>query len=183
MTNFIFFDTDCFCSFLWCNRENLLIKLFPNQIILPTEVREEISNAHNRLIKQLDQLLVYKKVELKEVTFDDDVYQDYLKLSEYEYAKKENNKLIGAGEASCIAFAKNIEGSIVASNNLSDVSYYVRKFQIKLITTPIILYKAYKENFITREEGDGIWHEMTEKRNKLPYDLFSEYLYYVKNEI
>jgi len=179
LTNFIFFDTDCFCSFLWCYREDLLIKLFPKRIILPTEVREEISNAHNRLIRQLEQLLAYKKVKLQDVTFDDDVYQDYLKLSEYEYAKKENNKLIGVGEASCIAFAKNIEGSIVASN----ISYYVKKFQIKLITTPIILYKAYKENFISREEGDTIWHEMREKRNKLPFDLFSEYLHYEKEEI
>lgn len=183
MTNFIFFDTDCFCSFLWCDREDLLIKLFPGRIVLPTEVREEIANAHNKLIKQLEQLIACKKVELRDVTFDEDVYKDYLNLSEYEYAKKENNKLIGAGEASCLAFAKNIKGSIVASNNLRDVCYYIKKFQLKLITTPDILYKAYKENFISKKVGDDIWLKMIEKKRKLPYDSFSIYLYYEKKEL
>lgn len=49
--------------------------------------------------------------------------------------------MIGKGEAASISLAKEHNG-IVASNNLSDIAYYIEKFKLKHITTGDILLES-----------------------------------------
>lgn len=44
MTDKLFFDTDCISAFLWVKEENILFKLYPNRVVLPKQVFDELSN-------------------------------------------------------------------------------------------------------------------------------------------
>jgi len=44
MTKKLFFDTDCISAFLWVREENILLKLYPDNIILPKPVYNALNN-------------------------------------------------------------------------------------------------------------------------------------------
>ena len=44
----IFFDTDCISSFLWVNKENLLLGLELGELVIPREAFIELSNPSVR---------------------------------------------------------------------------------------------------------------------------------------
>lgn len=165
----IYFDTDCLCSFLWVNKEDILLKLYANRIIVPKQVYEELSNpCVPHLKNQIDQLVSNNKVEVKAINIS--------QLSLYkEITDGKSYKGIGKGEASAIILALPTRG-ILASNNMKDIDYYIKLYKLEHLTTGKILKEALGKNIIDELEGNDIWNEMRQKRRTLPCSTFSEYL-------
>lgn len=173
MTNKLFFDTDCISSFLWVKEENLLLKLYPNRIILPKQVYDELSNPSIPHIKnKVTKLCLNGDISTKEVLTNTEEFNLYYELA---IAPPKGKKIIGKGEAAAIALAKTYNG-IIASNNLRDISKYVKKYNLEHVATGDILVAALNKGYIDETTGNQIWSNMIAKRRMLPTSTFTEYL-------
>lgn len=177
MTNKLFFDTDCISSFLWVKEENLLLKLYPNRIILPKQVFEELSNPSIPHIKnKVTKLCLSGDISTKEILINTEEFNLYYELA---VAPPKGEKIIGKGEAAAIALAKTYDG-IMASNNLRDISKYIKKYNLEHVATGDILVAALNKGYIDETTGNRIWSNMIAKRRMLPTNLFTEYLKTIK---
>lgn len=177
MTSKIFFDTDGLSAFLWAKEECLLTKLFP-KIIVPKEVYIEMSKPGVEWMKKNIDLLVRKgQVEIEDIEYNTEEFKLY---SELALNIEPNKKLIGRGEAAAISLACKYQG-ILASNNLSDISIYIEKYNLEHLTTGDILIMAYENSLITEDEGNIIWGKMLKKRRKIGANTFSEYMCIKRN--
>jgi predicted nucleic acid-binding protein len=173
LTDSLFFDTDCISAFLWVKNESLLPQLYPGRIVIPGPVYEELSNPKIVHLKvRIDALVSVGQAEIVEIIVGTKEYNMFYKLA---VEPDQGQKLIGRGEASSIALAKENDG-IVASNNLRDISIYIEEFQLKHITTGEILINAYNKELITEVDGNTIWASMLAKRRKLGAASFSDFL-------
>ena len=176
LTDKLFFDTDCISAFLWADNENILAKLFPNRIIIPKEVYDELSYPNLNHIKamkaQIDLLVKSKQATIGTIEVSSDAYRLYDKLTNNPDS---GHKIIGKGEAACISLAY-IHGGIIASNNLKDISSYIKEYNLVNLTTGDILKMALDAKYITEDQGNQIWLNMLSKRRKLGYKSFTEYL-------
>lgn len=100
------------------------------------------------------------------------IYKLYRKLTSHPNT---GHKIIGRGEAASIALAKEKQG-IVASNNLKDISAYVREYNLLHLTTGDIMKMAFDAGYIDESQGNEIWTNMIKRRRKLGHDSFSDYL-------
>lgn len=173
MTDKLFFDTDCISSFLWVNEENILFKLYPNRVILPKQVYEELSNPSIPHIKlKVDDLCSNGDVSIKDILIGSKEYELYYELA---FSPPKGEGAIGKGEAASIALAKTYNG-IIASNNMKDVASYVKKYDLEHVTTGDILVAALNKGYIDEALGNQIWSKMLNKKRMLPTSSFSEYL-------
>lgn len=173
MTDKLFFDTDCISAFLWVKEENILFKLYPNRVVLPKQVFDELANPSIPHIKRKVQELCSKgEVSTKEILVNTDEYKIYHQLT---VSPPKGVRIIGKGEAAAIALAKAYNG-IIASNNLKDISDYVKKYDLEHVTTGDILVTALNKGYIDEPTGNKIWNNMIRKQRLLPTDTFSEYL-------
>ena len=76
---------------------------------------------------------------------------------------------------SVISLAKARNG-ILASNNLTDVCKYVKKYNLDHITTATSLVEFYNEKLITYSEAKSYWRTMEQFQIKLPKTSF-DYFY------
>ncbi|MTI94355.1 MAG: hypothetical protein FH749_02550 [Firmicutes bacterium] len=168
----LFFDTDCISSFLWVREERILLNLYPRRIVLPQEVFNELSNPSIPHIKrQVDKLIADGHITTQRIFTDTEEFQLYNQLA---IAPPAGDIVIGKGEASAIALAK-VHRGILASNNLSDITKYVEKYQLNHITTADILIDAYNNGFISENHGNQIWRNMLAKKRRLPAASLSDY--------
>jgi predicted nucleic acid-binding protein len=169
----IFFDTDCISSFLWVKRTDILLNLYGKRIILPEQVLDELSNPGvSHLSTKANQLLSQNQIGTAEILVGTEEFDLYYMLTRNpQYGQKR----IGKGEASAIALAKVRKG-ILASNNLKDIRYYIQQFNLKNLTTPMILRDALLRKLIDETEGNAIWRQMINKRRKLPAATFTDYI-------
>lgn len=173
MISMLYFDTDCFSSFLWVKKEDILFRLYPGRVLLPRQVYIELSNPSVPHFKtRVNQLRLEGRLSTKEILVDTEEYRLYYALAISPPAGK---KVIGKGEAAAIALAKTHCG-ILASNNLSDVAEHVDKYRLKHLTTGDILVAALINGHIDEMTGNYIWDGMKEKKRMLPTDSFTEYL-------
>jgi predicted nucleic acid-binding protein len=172
LTKPIFFDTDCLSAFLWTNKQEILVKLYPGRLKIPEQVYTELSAPGvERLRKQMDILLNRKKFE--EVKMPDgsaasDLYYEMLQ-------HRPGHKLMGNGEAACIALARTADGT-VASNNFSDIAYYIDKYDLQHLATGDILVEALDGRLITINEGEEVWTKMLHYGRAMFAATFSDYL-------
>ena len=173
MTKPLIFDTDCLSAFLWVNQQSLLVQLYPGQIVIPSEVLAELSFPGIAHLKaRMDLLIKNKDVQLVSIQTGTEEYQLYRKMT----AKPEpGHVIIGKGEAAAIALARVKEG-IVVSNNLKDVRAYVSEMGLQHITTGEIFKDALDSGLITEAEGNKLWQDMLQKRRRLGFSSFTEYL-------
>lgn len=171
MTDRYFFDTDCLSAFLWVRGENILSKLYKNKIILPKQVYNELEKVPY-LFKRVNSLLDNKQIRVESIKINTPEFNDYVEMT---CSPKDGLKIIGSGEAAGIAMAKHRNG-ILCSNNLRDIIPYIKKYEIKNMTTGEILIQAMNEGLITEDDGNRIWSDMLAKRRILPALSFSEYL-------
>ncbi len=171
MTEKIFFDTDCLSAFLWVRGESILAKLYSGRIILPAQVYNELKKVPH-LKAKADILKHNGDLQVASMEVATEEYRLYLQMTT---APEKGMKIIGDGEAAGIAMAKQRNG-ILASNNMRDISPYVKKYHIEHITTGDILIEALEAGFITEAEGNTIWQDMIMKRRLLPSATFSDYL-------
>ncbi len=168
----IYFDTDCLVTFLLVEREEILEKLFKGRIIIPRQVYVEIEKLVIRKILKIkpNDFIKNSKAQI----YDAMINSDEEKLFE-ELIHGENGKSIGSGEAICIAFAKT-SGGILSSNNLKDICYYIKKYNLEFITTGDILVLALQKEIININEGKKIWGMMLKYKRKTGPNTFKEYL-------
>ncbi|MDO4501432.1 MAG: hypothetical protein Q4B60_09225 [Erysipelotrichaceae bacterium] len=175
MTKTVFIDTDCISAFLWVDEENILTKLF-SDIIIPKEVYDELSHPGLNRLKgmkeQIDVLISQNQIQLMHIEYGSEAYRLYEQLSRYP---KKGHKVIGKGEASAISLAKTNNG-IIASNNLKDIMSYVDEYNLEYLTTGDIMKMALEKGYINIEQGEKIWSDMLNKRRKLGYPTFSDFL-------
>lgn len=173
MTDSLFFDTDCISAFLWVNSQSLLAGLYPGRVVIPRPVYNELSYPTTPHLKQrINYLINNKLADLAAIDVNSETYVLYYKLS---VSPDKGDKVIGPGEAAAIALAKTCNG-VVASNNLSDIGVYIKRFGLKYLTTGDILIEALEKGFITEDEGNALWASMLAKRRKLGAASFSEYI-------
>ena len=177
MTKKLFFDTDCFSSFLWVNQEQLLLRLYPGRIVIPNEVSVELSNPciphikkkmnHMSSLGQLQKKQLFNESEESRLFYDMTINPD------------KNVVPIGKGEAAALALAKVYKG-LVASNNVKDIRYYVEKWHLDYITSAEILVEAKCMSLIDESEGNKIWLDMLAKKRSLPANSFTEYIEHMR---
>ena len=173
MTEPLFFDTDCLSAFLWINNQSLLAQLYPGRVIIPAQVYAELSIPSVPHLKQrIDTMINNGDTRIETIQADTEEYRLYRKL----VSKPDpGHVIIGNGEAAAIALAKE-QGGILASNNLRDISVYVSEFSLQHMTTGDILKEALDRGLITEAIGNQLWQNMLQKRRRLGYQSFSDYL-------
>lgn len=171
MTDQYFFDTDCLSAFLWIREESILAKLYAGRIILPAQVYDEIRKVPH-LQARVDILKENRELSVEHMIVGSDEYYDYMQMTA---SPEEGMRIIGSGEAAGIAMVRH-RGGVLASNNMRDIVPYVKKYELKHITTGDILINAMEAGIITETEGNTIWSAMIRKRRMLPASTFSEYL-------
>ena len=60
----------------------------------------------------------------------------------------------------------------MASNNLKDISYYIKFYNLNNITTADILFEALQKEIVDMEDCENIWAEMLNKKRFLPTKSF-----------
>ena len=127
LTDSLFFDTDCLSAFLWVDEQSIITMLYPGRVVIPDAVYAELSHPRISHLKQrIDTLLNEHLLQIQSIIVGTPVYGLYQKLAMNPDA---GMAVIGKGEASAIALAKE-SGGILASNNLKDVLQYVRLFSL-----------------------------------------------------
>jgi len=173
LTDSLFFDTDGISAFLWIRDESLLTKLYPGKIVIPKPVYVELSNpCVSHLRQRIDNMISSNQAVIQDINVGTEAFGTYNKLT---LSPDSGHKVIGKGEAASIALAKEA-GGIVASNNFSDISYYINEYKLKHITTGDILVEAYNKNIITEQQGNSMWASMLAKHRKIGAKTFSDYL-------
>ena len=178
----IFIDTDFLSCFLCVNETWILSKMFPGyKILVPENVTKEIfksSTNRSKYMEKLQQRYYIGRAngdfaEANPIIWDTDEFGFFTKINNFGI---DGLKPIGVGEAEAITLCKFRDG-VLASNNSKDVYDYVTHFHIEWITTTDILYKAYKESYLTKEQIDRIWNEMVTLNRYLGgYSSFDEFL-------
>lgn len=173
LTDQLFFDTDCISAFLWVGKQSILSKLYPNKIRIPKQVYAELSYPGvSHLKERVDTLIRNGDAKIVDIEANSDDYDFYTELT---CDPKDGKKSIGKGEAACIVFARK-ENGIIASNNLRDIDFYVKEYNLKHKTTGDIMVDAVSLGIITDEQANKLWDAMIRKRRKLGADTFSSYL-------
>lgn len=173
MTEPLFFDTDCLSAFLWVNNQSLLAQLYPGRIVIPAEVYTELSTPVTPHLKaRVDAMLNSNDARVESIQIGTEEYSLYRKLVSKPDA---GHAIIGNGEAASIALAKE-KGGILASNNYKDIATYVTEFGLRHVTTGDILKEALEKGLITETVGNQLWQNMINKRRRLGYATFSDYL-------
>lgn len=173
LTEPLFFDTDCLSAFLWVNNQSLLTQLYPGRIVIPAQVYAELSRPSIPHLKtRVDAMVNSGDAQIESIEVNTEEYALYRKLVS---APNPGHRIIGDGEASAIAMAKERKG-ILASNNLKDIAVYVEKFGLQHKTTGAILKDAMDKGLITESDGNQLWQSMLNKRRRLGYASFTDYL-------
>lgn len=178
MTKKIFIDTDCISAFLWVKNESLLSKLYPDRIVMPKPVYDEIDRPQLAWMKQrVDKMIRDGNLVVTNLEAGSEEFDLYYKMTQNPDS---GHKIIGDGEASALAIAK-VKNGIVASNNFRDIHTYINEFSLENITTGDILVEAFNQGLIDENQGNVIWSSMLRKRRKIGANSFTEYLNQHKN--
>ena len=133
MTEPLFFDNDCISAFLWVEKQSIIARLYPGRIIIPKPVYDELSFPGVQHLKQrIDQMVAAGQARIMTIQADSSTYALFLEMTQ---KPKKPHMVIGNGEAACLALAKEHDG-IVASNNLRDISDYVKPHTTKVACFP-----------------------------------------------
>lgn len=174
MTKPVFYDTDCLSSFLQINRIDLLKKEY-SKIIISAKVKEELfdKNTPEKIKNRLTSIIQDGYVEIKDLEFGSAEFEQY-----YEFITDDKTEDIGKRELSVISIAI-VKNGILASNNLNDVCYFVKKYNLEHVTTSKIIVICYEKGYLTFDEADKIWKELL-KNPKYPQMSFKDF--YDKND-
>ena len=165
----VFYDTDCLSSFLQINRIDLLKKEY-SKIIISANVKDELfdKNTPEKVKNRLTSIIQDGYVEVKDLEFGSAEFEQY-----YEFITDDKTENIGKGELSVISLAITKNG-ILASNNLDDVCYFVKKYNLEHVTTSKIIVTCYEKGYLTFDEADEIWKELL-KNQKHPQMSFKDF--------
>ncbi len=162
----VYGDTDCLSSFLWLDEVSLLESLLDG-VVIPQAVDQELKAKGTPLqvVENLERLKEKKFIRVYNIDLHsaehrwyDEIRAEYLMNRGYP---------IGHGEAQAMAFAIE-NGGILASNNLSDIKYFVDKFRLPLLTSAYMIATAVNKDYISYEDAESTWQQMDINGNYLP---------------
>lgn len=166
-----FFDTDCLSSFAWAHREDLVFEVLEAVVVLPKAVENELKRVphlYARIAPYINQSkVIVQDIEMQ--TAEETLY------NQFTISPQQNKRVIGSGEAACLALAI-VNNGVVASNNLRDVKDYCEQYHLTLVSTADIMKRALEKSYIDLNEGRTIWNIMLSKKRKLPFLTFDAYL-------
>lgn len=55
------------------------------------------------------------------------------------------------------------------------MEFFIKKFNLELITTAIMFVLLYEKNMISLEYANKLWKELIKKNRRLPTQTFTEY--------
>ncbi|MCR5129595.1 MAG: hypothetical protein K6B69_16015 [Lachnospiraceae bacterium] len=171
----MFFDNDCISAFLWVDNTDIITELYGDNIFVPTEVYNELIACQGPALKlktQIEQMINNKKAFRVDMNVNSDEYSLFTELA---IDPPNGERIIGKGEAACIALAKEQHG-LIASNNLKDISKYIERYSLAHTTTADILVEAFDKGIVSKAETEQLWAEMLSKRRRLGANSFEEYL-------
>ncbi len=171
----LFFDTDCISAFLWIDDTSIVTELYANRIAIPIQVYNELADCKGQasvLKERIDAMVQRKQAIIIDMETSS---KEYELFSELALIPPEGEMVIGRGEASCIALAKERNG-ILASNNFRDTQKYIDRYNLKYTTTADIILEAYNKSILTMDEAENMWRSMLEKRRRIGAQSFREYL-------
>ena len=168
----VFYDTDCLECFLFADAGHILEKLF-SKIVIPEQVYRELMDDNTpSIVKTNFKKLKDGFVEIREIHFMSQEYTTFNLIKKGFWSK--TGKCCGEGESAAMTFA-HLNNGIVASNNLSDVEEYIESLDIELITSSMILSKAFENGIVSKEDSNNFWKRMKKEGIALPRDSFREY--------
>ncbi len=135
------------------------------------QVYEELSRVPH-LLMRVDVMKKRGDLTVESMEVGSIEYEDYIRMT---MMPEKGERIIGRGEAAGIAMAKE-RGGTLASNNLRDISEYVKRYGLRHITTGDILIQALNAGLISKMEGNSIWKEMLRRRRRLPTATFTDYI-------
>lgn len=147
-------------------------------MIVPEQVYDELA-VISRFKRSIDDMLKQKIIMVEHI--DSGTKEDKLYLTLIMGAPPLRRVAIGKGESSSITLAKFDRG-IVASNNLKDILFYIKKFHLSYLTTGDIMVNAYYKNYIDEGQGNAIWSEMLSNNRKIGANTFTVFLKQNKNK-
>ena len=165
-------DTDVLSCFLLTAQEGLLVRLYPQAIILDVVYAEIQQRADLR--NRLDPLL--QSGWLKKDMFDTsgNAAREYAAL--ISNARKPSP--LGRGEAAVMAWVR-YHGGTIASNNLKDVYHYCDNHHLPLMTIRAIIAEAVlNRDTLSQEDAENFWQAMIKKRRRLPCSTAEEAIQY-----
>ena len=172
MNTQVFYDTDCLECFLFVDAGYILEELF-SKIIIPEQVYNELmDNNTPSIVKTNFNKLKDGFVETREIQFASPEYTAYKAIEKGLWSK--TGKICGSGESAAMALA-HLNDGIVASNNLSDVEEYIGSLDIELITSSMILSKAFEKDIVSETTANSLWKGMLNEGINLPKGSFSDY--------
>lgn len=147
------------------HRFDILEKLFCDELIIPTEVLKEtiivppLKQSINKAIR--DGWVKEFTITLSE---HPKIFEEYIQLE----------KRFDPGESACMAIALH-HGCTVASDDMRATVKFCKKHNIPLIGSLGILYKAFHNKIVDKDEAQLLLDDMIKKSNyKSPVITFQE---------
>ena len=169
----VFGDTDCLSSFLFLDEFTLLESLLDG-IVIPDAVYQELTanGTPAQIVNNLELLMEKKFIKVQDIDLRSSEHQWYDEIrAEYHMNK---GFPIGEGEAQAMALAIP-NGGILASNNLSDVDYFVNKYHLPLLTSAFIIGVSVDKDYLSYDEAELTWKKMENNRIRMPGSFESYY--------
>ena len=162
----VYGDTDCLSSFLLLDEVSLLESILDG-IVIPEAVYQELraNGTPLQIVKNLENLKEKKFIRVHDMDVHSAEYQWYDEIR-IEYQMNRGFP-IGEGEAQAMALAIS-NGGILASNNLSDIKYFVDKYRLPLLTSAYMIADSVDKGQISYEEAELTWQQMERNRILMP---------------
>lgn len=151
----ILLDCDVIIHFIKAGKQLLLQKIFPGRFVILDKVFEELMARPSNKIP-VGNFIKYTKIDVIPIPNKIEIIKEYSRLK----------KIVGNGEAACMAVARNTN-DYIASSNLKDIRLYCEVHNIIYLTTMDILLEAYKSKLMSELECDNFIKEVKFKDSKL----------------
>ena len=174
-------DTDFLSSFLWRKQFGIVIKVFARMgmdIVVPQAVMEELEYSVRTRERLAGDIRRENERKDKQQGSGSVYIREIEAFSDEGLCFGELRKTIGKGEAAAISMVLYAEDEMacLASNNLQDISDYVKENEIELWTTADVLMKAVEFEIITERAVNRLWKKMCEDGMWMPEDTYEDYI-------
>lgn len=161
----ILLDCDVIIHFIKSGKQLVLPKIFPGRFVILDKVYEELMARPSNKIP-VGNFIEYTKIDVIPIPNKIEIIKEYSRLK----------KIVGNGEAACMAVAKNT-ADYIASSNLKDIKAYCEEHQIVYLTTMDILLEAFELGIMNEADCDAFIKEVKLKDSKLIYNIDSITVY------
>lgn len=159
----ILLDCDVFIHFLKGGKIYELFQIFPGRFVMIDRVKKELLKRNSNMLAVA---VVFATADIEEIEMPTDVEI----VKEYFSLKKQMDE----GEAACLSVAR-FRNEYVASSNITQITDYCDKHQIRLYTSMDLLLEGCAKGVLSEAECDQFIQEVRSKNSRLPCNTLAEY--------